>query len=261
MKSGAVLALALLVALPSACRKEAPPTVEPSPSPEPGPIKVLAFSKTAGFRHASIETAAALMQSLADQKGLAVDPTEDAAAFTDANLAGYKVVMFLLTTGDVLDPAQQAAFERYIRNGGAYVGVHSATDTEYQWPFYGELVGAYFKGHPPIQEAVVRVLDRRHPSTVDLPESWMRTDEWYNFRASPRGKVHVLAAVDETTYAGGEHGGDHPIAWCHLYRGGRAFYTAGGHTTESYLESRFVDHLIGGVLWAGGLKPGDCRPN
>jgi type 1 glutamine amidotransferase len=138
------------------------------------------------------------------------------------------------------------------------VGVHSASDTGYDWPFYGELAGTYFAGHPEIQPATVHVEDRVHPATSDLPEVWPRTDEWHNFRANPRGSVHVLATVDEGTYSGGSMGADHPIAWCREFAGGRAFYTAGGHTRESYAEPLFLAHLTGAIRWAAGLAPGYC---
>ena len=158
----------------------------------------------------------------------------------------------------MLDPAQQAALERYLENGGGYVGIHSASDTEYGWPWYGGLVGAYFQGHPDIQSARVRIEDRLHPSTSLLPAEWNRTDEWYNFQTNPRGRVKVLADLDEKSYAGGTMGDDHPIAWCQFYGGGRAWYTAGGHTTQSYSEPLFRLHLLGAIQFAAGLKEADC---
>lgn len=219
---------------------------------------VLVFSRTTGFRHDSIPDGIAAIRAIAGESGLAVDATESAAAFTDASLADRRVVVFLLTTGDVLDDAGQAAFERWVRGGGAWVGVHSASDTEYEWPFYGELVGAYFAGHPAIQPAVIHVEDRTHPAGAPLPETWSRTDEWYDFRTNPRGAVHVVATVDETTYSGGSMGADHPIAWCREVAGARAFYTALGHTRESYAEPLFVAHLRGAIRWAAGIEPGPC---
>ena len=168
--------------------------------------------------------------------------------------------MWLSTTGDVLDEAQQAAFEGYIRAGGGYVGVHAAADTEYSWPWYGELVGAYFNSHPANQNAKVDVIDRTHPSTSHLQAAWTRFDEWYNYRSSPRQKVHVLAELDESSYSpgGGAMGDDHPIAWCRNFDGGRTWYTGMGHTQESYADSAFRSHLAGGILWAAGLASGDC---
>jgi cytochrome c len=195
--------------------------------------------------------------ALGADHGFAVDSTEDAARFTDTELARYKVVVFLSTTGDILDPGQKAAFERYIRSGGGFVGIHSASDTEYQWAWYGRLVGAYFASHPVIQRATVRIEDPSHPSTKGLPAAWERTDEWYNFRSNPRGAAHILATVDETTYSGGKMGADHPIAWCQQIDGGRSWYTAMGHTSESYAEPLYRLHLLGGIESAAGVA-GAC---
>lgn len=219
--------------------------------------RLLVFSKTGGFRHASIKDGKIALQKLATEHGFSVDFTEDATAFTDANLAHYDAVIFLLTTGTILDDNQKAAFERYIRAGGGYVGVHSASDTEYNWPWYGGLVGAYFDrvhGHSKVTQATLHVIDRTHPSTVMLPALWVRTDEWYNFASNPRGRVNVLMTIDESTYKGGTMGVDHPIAWYHEYEGGRAWYTALGHTSESYYEPLFLAHLWGGIMYAVGGK-------
>ncbi len=220
--------------------------------------RLLVFSKTTGFRHDSIPDGLAAIRQLGQQNGFDVDATEDATTFNDANLARYQTVVWLCTTGDVLDTQQQAAFERYLRNGGGFAGIHSATDTEYDWPWYGGLVGAYFQDHPAIQRATLRVEDGAHPSTTSLPAAWDRTDEWYNFRLNPRGRVKVLATLDERTYSGGGMGADHPLAWCQLYDGGRAWYTAGGHTSESYSEPLFRQHLLGGLQFTAKIKDGAC---
>jgi type 1 glutamine amidotransferase len=230
----------------------------PEAKPKPR-AQVLVFSKTAGFRHDSIPAGIAAIRSLGRANRFSVSATEDAKAFTPKRLDGIDAVVFLNTTGDVLAPRQQRAFRAYIRHGGGWVGIHSAADTEYGWPFYGRLLGAYFQSHPAIQPATIDVVDRSHPSTRYLPPQWMRTDEWYNFRSDPRGAVHVLATIDESTYSGGTMGADHPIAWCHPFKGGRAWYTAGGHTIESYSEPLFRRHLLGGILWAAGMAKGDCR--
>ena len=223
---------------------------------EPG-FAVLVLSKTTGFRHDSISAGIAALEALGADHGFSVDSTEDTSGFTDAELARYKVVVFLSTTGDILADDQKLAFERYIRSGGGFVGIHSASDTEYRWTWYGRLVGAYFAGHPEIQPATVHIEDPRHPSTEALPAAWQRTDEWYNFRGNPRGAVHVLATVDESTYSGGKMGADHPIAWCQAIDGGRSWYTAMGHTMESYAEPLFRRHLLGGIESAAGVA-GSC---
>ena len=231
---------------------------EPAAKPK-RPARILVFSKTAGFRHDSIPAGIAAIRRLGRAHGFSVTATEDASAFRRKRLGRFDAVVFLNTTGDVLDPAQQAAFKSYIRHGGGFAGVHSATDTEYDWPFYARLVGVHFASHPAIQRATIKIVDRSHPSTRALPRRWTRTDEWYNFAADPRGGVHVLALLDESTYSGGTMGADHPIAWCHRVKGGRAWYTALGHTIDSYSEPLFREHLLGGILWAAGLARGDCR--
>ncbi|PAP76011.1 ThuA domain-containing protein [Rubrivirga marina] len=220
------------------------------------PPRLLVFSKTEGWVHDSIPAAVEAVRQLGEAGGFAVDATQDAAAFSDDRLAEYDAVVFLLTTGDVLDTEQEAAFERFVRAGGGYAGVHSASDTEYEWPFYGDLVGAYFESHPPgTPDAVVDVV-AAHPSTEPLPQRWTWTDEWYAFRAQPEN-VRVLMTVDESTYEGGTMG-EHPIAWCHEALGGRAWYTALGHRAEGYADEAFRAHLLGGLRYAAGLADGDC---
>ena len=162
--------------------------LKPLPSDADPFYKVLVFSKTASFRHGSIPDGVAAINILGSLNNFLVDATEDASVFNDARLSDYRAVVFLSTTGDVLDDAQQAAFEHYIRAGNGYAGIHSATDTEYGWPWYGDLVGAYFSGHPAVQMAAIRLEDRAHVSTAALPDPWVRVDEWYDFRANPRGK-------------------------------------------------------------------------
>ena len=163
-------------------------------------------------------------------------------------------MVFLSTTGNVLDDAQQKAFEEYIRAGNGWVGIHAAADTEYEWPWYGKLVGAWFKGHPRNQQATVNVEDRTHRSTAMLPAEWKRLDEWYSFRSNPRSDVHVLASLDEKSYDPEKVPmGDHPIAWYHEFDGGRAWYTALGHTKESYAEKPFLEHVREGIEWAAGI--------
>ncbi|WP_433127336.1 ThuA domain-containing protein [Micromonospora sp. CA-240977] len=224
------------------------------------PFSVLVFSKTAGFRHDSIPTGIAAIQKLGADNGFTVDASEDGAAFSDANLAKYKAVIWLSTTGDVLNAEQQAAFERYVRAGGGYVGIHAASDTEYSWAWYGDLVGAYFANHPQNQQATVKVEDHAHPSTAELPDRWSRFDEWYNFQTNPRPDVHVLASLDEKSYTpgAGAMGADHPTSWCQDFDGGRSWYTGGGHTRESYAEPEFLSHLLGGIRTAAGVEDADC---
>ncbi|MFI0986543.1 ThuA domain-containing protein [Streptomyces exfoliatus] len=226
----------------------------------PAAKRVLVFSRTAGFRHDSIGTGITALKEIGAGSDITVDATEEPRQFTTANLARYDAVVFLSTTGDVLNTEQQTAFENYVSNGGGYLGVHAAADTEYDWSFYGGLVGAHFQSHPQIQPATLRVEDHDHPATAHIDGPWERTDEWYNYRTNPRGQARILATLDETTYQGGTMKGDHPIAWCQTYGGGRSFYTGGGHTKESYGEPAFRQHLLGGLQYATGQTKADCRP-
>ena len=222
--------------------------------PSEGDPVVMVFSRTMGFRHGSIPSGIKAMREIGKEFGFRVEATEDPTWFRPEMLARFAGVVFLNTTGDVLDDEQQKCFESFIRGGGGYVGVHSAADTEYDWPWYGRLVGGWFKTHPAIQRADVNVENRRFPATSFLPETWSRTDEWYVYRENPRPRVNVLLSLDESTYEGGGMNGDHPIAWYQDFDGGRAFYTGGGHTKDSYAEPLFRRHLGEAVMWAAGER-------
>ncbi|MCC7387580.1 MAG: ThuA domain-containing protein [Phycisphaerales bacterium] len=249
----ASLAMSAVNLIPQpAAQPTARPTSQPAAQPAE-PFAVLVYSRTAGFRHDNIPDGIRALQELGETNGFTVDATEDPAQFTPENLDKYGAVVFLSTTGDILNPEQEKAFEGFIAKGRGFVGIHAAADTEYDWPWYGELVGGYFKSHPAVQPADVLVVDPDHPSTRHLPEVWRRTDEWYNYRENPRGTVHVLLDLDESTYQNGGMDGDHPIAWCREFAGGRAFYTGGGHTTESFSEVEFLQHVLGGIRWAAGV--------
>ncbi len=223
-------------------------------SPKQDQPRILVFSKTAGFRHQSIEPGKAALQKLGKEKGFMVDTTENAELITEENLQKYQAVIFLNTTGDIFNQQQQKAFEEYIQAGGGYVGIHAATDTEYDWPWYGKLAGAYFTSHPSdpnVQEGTFLVVDQDHPATDGLPEKWERKDEFYNFK-NLNPAVQVLIKIDESTYEGGENGDNHPMSWYHEYDGGRAFYTNMGHTDETFSEPLFLQHLWGGIQYALG---------
>ncbi|MFC6099317.1 ThuA domain-containing protein [Olivibacter domesticus] len=212
---------------------------------------VLVFSKTAGFRHDSIEKGIATIEELGKNNNFEVEHTEDSTLFTNNNLKRFKAIIFLSTTGDILNADQQKAFEQYIEHGGGFVGIHAAADTEYDWPWYNKLVGAWFLSHPKQQNATIDVIDKNHPSTKHLPNTWTRWDEWYNYKdINPETKV--LMKLDETSYEGGKNGDNHPIAWYHNFDGGRAFYTGLGHTKESYDDEAFRLHLLGGIKYAMG---------
>jgi type 1 glutamine amidotransferase len=223
--------------------------------PAQGQPSLLLFTRTAGFRHDSIPAAVTALQALAEQHGFGLTRTEDARQFTDQTLSAFTAVIFLSTTGDVLIADEEAAFERYIAAGHGYVGVHAAADCEYNWAYYGGLVGAYFREHSQVVPASVKLEPVTHAALTGLPSPWMRIDEWYAFRTNPRPDVTVLLTVDESTYDPGQGmmGADHPVAWYHSYQGGRAFYTALGHTTESFSDPVFLGHLLGGIQCAAGI--------
>ena len=242
-----IVALAPLASAPAGAQAESPR------------FRILVFTKTAAFRHSSIPVAVAAVQQLGRDNGFDVAATEDATLFTEQHLATFDAVMFLSTTGDILNARQQGAFERYIQSGGGFIGVHAAADTEYDWPFYGRMLGTWFDSHPRRQNGRLVVADRSHPSTAHLPARWERYDEWYNFRANPRGKVHVLMTLDERSIEGVKMGGDHPIAWCRDFGSSRVWYTGLGHTEESYAEPAFLRHLLGGIETAAGAIGADCR--
>lgn len=232
-------ALAATAALTAAC-------TDPAPTPD-GPVAVL-FTRTEGYRHTSIEPAAHALAAALGDRGWGVVVTEDPAVFEPDRLAAVDAVVFLSTTGDVLDAPHEAALQAWVEAGGGWVGVHAALDTEYDWPWYATLAGTRFATHPAVQPATVTVEDPTHPATADLPAEWVRTDEWYDTQTNPRPGVHVLATVDEATHDGGGMGPDHPIAWCHPVGEGQSLVTAMGHTDESWGEAAFVAHVAAAIV-------------
>lgn len=232
------------------------PVVVPSrivPTSNSAKDQVLVFTKTNGFRHSSIEKGVATLVKLGATNNFEVTQTADSLQFNPVNLKKYQLVIFLNTTMDVLGDAEQSAFENYIRAGGSFMGIHAAADTEYDWPWYGKLVGAYFISHPKQQEAVIDVVDHNHPATQHLAATWTHFDEWYNFK-DINPDLQVLMKLDESSYEGGKNGDNHPIAWYHEYDGGRAFYTGLGHTDEAYDDLNFRQHLIGGIEYCLGRR-------
>ena len=210
--------------------------------------RVLLFSHTAAFRHQSIPVAQAAIRTLGKDHGFQVDTTEDVRYLTEDSLRHYTAVIFLQTTGALLERPAQVDLERFIQAGGGFVGIHAAADAEYDWRWYGRLVGGYFNGHPAIQSAKLKVA-AGDPMTSHLPATWERTDEWYNFkRLVP--DLTVAISIDETSYQGGTNGASHPMTWYHQFDGGRAWYTALGHTDESYADPPFLTLLANGIQWA-----------
>ena len=213
--------------------------------------RVLIFSHTAGFRHSSIEDGQRAIFLLGEEAGILVDSTENPDNFNDDFLSEYDAVIFLSTTGDMLNEGQQVAFQRFIQAGGGYLGIHAASDAEYNWPWYGQLVGGYFVNHPSIQEASLIVENSNHPATAHLPSIWTHTDEWYNIRMV-NDEVNVLISIDETSYDPGNdisEGDSHPMVWYHQFDGGRSLYAEPGHTAEAWLDDAFLQMILGGIQW------------
>ncbi len=251
MKSKTIILIGLLICFSSGIQVSAQIN-QVLDLPE-GKARILVYTHTNGYRHSSIETGVATLREIALEAGVSLDQTEDSLQFNPRTLSLYQLVVFLSTTGDVLGPQQEQAFETYIREGGNFMGVHAATDTEYDWPWYGQLVGAYFESHPRPQKARLEVTDREHPATAHLPDIWMHKDEWYNFRDIRPG-IRVLINLDEGSYYGGKNGAVHPIAWCHTLSGGRVFYTGLGHGEGTYTDEAFRRHLAGGIRYCLGLE-------
>jgi cytochrome c len=225
--------------------------------------QLLVFSKTAGFRHDSIAAGIQMLQAVAAQEGYVLQASEEASMFSPETLAGFDAVIWLSTTGDVLNTEQQAAFEGWMQQGGGYVGIHAAADCEYGWAWYGAEVlgnGAWFSSHPVIQAATVIRESADDASTAHLPPSFSFTDEWYNFAANPRPGARVLLRLDESSYAPGTGGmgADHPISWQRELGAGRVWYTGLGHRTETFADSRFIDHVRGGLAWVLRRDAGDA---
>lgn len=215
--------------------------------------KVLLFSKTAAFRHESIEFGNQAITKLLNANSIQIDHTEDANYFTENKLKQYAAIIFFNTTGNVLDNQQQIEFEKYIQGGGGFVGIHSASDTEYEWPWYNQLVGAYFDGHPPIQDANLKCANKNELCCKHLPEIWTLNEEWYNFK-SINPAIEVIMTIDEASYEGGKNGQQHPIVWKHHFDGGRSFYTAIGHKESTFTDPLYLQQLLVGVEFAMGKK-------
>ncbi|WP_419997344.1 ThuA domain-containing protein [Streptomyces boninensis] len=253
--------LALLLGMGTAATATAADFPEAAKEPD---FRVLVFSKVTNEKHDSIPAGVEAIKKLGAEHNFEVEATDDAAAFSDANLAKFQTIVFNNTnstpeSGDLLNAEQRAAFQKFIRGGGGWTGLHSAAASERDWEWYEGLVGAIFDKHPEPQTGRVKVLDRVHPSTKGLPELWERTEEWYNFRTNPTGKVHTLAQIKvRDGISGLDEGVDHPYSWCQKYDGGRSWYTAGGHAAASFEEPAFLQHLLGGIEWSAGAASGDC---
>ena len=225
------------------------------------PGDILVYTRTAGFRHDSIPVAVDALATIAAANRLSIEHTEDPAVFNPSRLSRYAAVVFLHTTGDMLDSQGVDALAAYVRQGGGFLGIHAAADALYGSSTYRGLVGAQFLRHPALQPGTLVVEDASNAATAPLPARWQHVDEFYDFATNPRGTVRVLLRVDESTYQGGGMGSDHPIAWCHAVGEGRSIYTALGHPIESWSDPAFLAHVAGALQIAAAKVPADCTPN
>jgi type 1 glutamine amidotransferase len=224
------------------------PSSPPAQQPSGDPIRVLMLTATAGFRHDAIATARDVMSGLAaSTREFVVTSTEDLSAIDQTSLAAVDVLFFALTSGELeFNASQKAAILDFVSGGKGFMGAHSATDTLYQWPEYGRLVGAYFKEHPWTQPATVVVEDASHPATAGLGDRFALTEEFYTFHENPRPRVQVLLRLDAGSVGAS---GDYPLAWAHAFGNGRAYYNALGHFPSTWTDARFQRQLLGAIRW------------
>ncbi len=215
--------------------------------------RVLIFSKTNGYHHASIATGTATIRKLGEENGFAVDTTVDSTWFRKKILKKYAAIIFLSPTGKVFGPEEETALQDYVHSGRGVVGIHAAADCEYNWQWYGDLIGGYFKSHPKQQEAKFIIDDKDNAATKGLPDPLTHFDELYNYKYY-NPDIKVLIKLDETSYTGGANGDNHPIAWYHEFEGGRSFYTGLGHTDQCWADPLFQHHLLAGIKYAMGKK-------
>jgi len=221
------------------------------------PLNILVLTKTSGFRHSSISEGIKMLYDLSRKQNWVITVTENTSLFSDDFLSKFDVAVFLNPTGDAIDDEGQEAFEKFMQKGKGFVGIHAAADFEYDWPFYGNLNGAYFLTHPPAQEATVIFENFDHPAMKPFEgmKSYTTFDEWYTFKENPRSKVHVLARVDEGTIKKFNNEdwkmGDHPIIWWNEENGVRSFYTGFGHPAEAFQDKLIIEHIKNAINWAG----------
>jgi type 1 glutamine amidotransferase/predicted dehydrogenase len=215
--------------------------------------RVLIFTKNAlgAYRHESIEAGRTAVKAICEQNGIAVDTSENAELFNDATLKQYSALVLLSANQDIFDSEQEAALQRYIWSGGGFVGVHAASGVERNWLWFSQLLGGTFVWHTKQQHAIVKVIDKKHPSTKHMPKRWKHWDEWYYF-GKPNPNLHVVAALDTTTFKSDRHTQDYPFSWYQEFEGGRSFYTAGGHNIADFSDQIFLKHILGGINYAIG---------
>jgi type 1 glutamine amidotransferase len=225
--------------------------------------KALLVTTTKGWHHEGLHYGVVALQQLAQRNEFTLDLFQDPNSFTDKILRQYQVVIFLHTTGDIFDSTQQKVMERFIQSGKGFVGIHSASDTEYGWEWYTRLVGRMFSVHPAIQSAKLKVFDTSFPGLQGFANGRLWTDEYYEFGPEKVSGLHYILGVDETSYnakvdqgqkKGQGMGEFHPLAWYHNFDGGRSFYTALGHIPATFSDDAFLHHLYAGIRWAATGK-------
>jgi type 1 glutamine amidotransferase len=236
-----VLYLLLCISFICSCKKKEPHHHQVLP-------KVLLFTKAEGFYHESTTTGLDLFRANATKWGIELDGTDKSNVFTTSNLEQYQLIVLLNNTGNLFTSGEQLALQSFVRKGGSILGIHAAADAEYDWPWYRQMLGGQFKDHPAIQEAKCMVVLPSHPSVKGIPSVWLRTDEWYNFSDLAIDNQVVLT-VDESSYIGGSHGDYHPVSWYREFEGARIFYTAMGHSKESYQDTLFIHHISSAIQW------------
>ncbi|HEX8669385.1 MAG TPA: ThuA domain-containing protein [Allosphingosinicella sp.] len=217
--------------------------------------RVLLYSGSTGYRHASIEPGVAAIKALGAREKIVIVHSEDPSVFTDANLRGFQAIIFLSTSTDPKKPesewfqgARRDALQAFVHRGGGIVGIHAASDSHYNWPWYGKMIGGHFARHPQgTPEGVIKIVDRKHAATKGLPATVRRVDEWYYFDDYDP-EAHLLVSLDPATI-GEKDANPNPVSWAKEFEGGRVFYTAMGHTNETYTERNFLNHLAGGLRW------------
>lgn len=225
-------------------------------------VRLLVYTKNGkGYVHDNIPSAVASIRQMGQQHGFSVDVSDDPSVFTDDNLKKYNALVFTSTNNNVFDTdAQKVAMMRYVQAGGGFVGIHSVTGTERQWPWFKRLVGGTFVRHAKHQPFKEIIIDARHPSTAALPRVWERDDECYYIKEI-NPDLHVLMVHDLASVNDKDKpeifGSTFPSVWCHEFDGGRQWYTALGHDAKTYDEPVFRQHILGGIQWvvAGRGKP------
>jgi type 1 glutamine amidotransferase len=227
-------------------------------------FKALLVTTTKGWHHESLHAGVLAIQQLGIKNHFDVVLQESPTYITDKNLEQFKVIIFLNTTGDILDSAAQKVMERFIQSGKGFVGIHSASDTEYDWDWYNRLVGRMFHIHPAIQTAKLNVVDSTFPGIMGFAQAGLWTDEWYEFGPEKVNDLKYILSIDENSYAPKAQWGEkkglgmgklHPVAWYHNFDGGRSFYTALGHVPAVFGNPIFLNHLYAGIYWAAtGIK-------